>query len=79
MRGATQAGGCCDCGDPDAWDYHGFCHKHGLDNRDPLQDLPQGMVPPRWRSVPTERDPNTSVDKKSGHTKHNVRLFRRIS
>ncbi|CAM9782916.1 unnamed protein product, partial [Choristocarpus tenellus] len=38
----AQAGGCCDCGDPDAWDPSGFCHKHGLDNRNPLHDLPQG-------------------------------------
>lgn len=22
-------GGCCDCGDPDAWDPAGFCNKHG--------------------------------------------------
>ncbi|CAN0022435.1 unnamed protein product, partial [Ectocarpus sp. 12 AP-2014] len=36
----AQAGGCCDCGDPDAWDYRGFCPHHGLDNRDPLQELP---------------------------------------
>ncbi len=25
----AQAGGCCDCGDPDAWDPSGFCTKHG--------------------------------------------------
>ena len=25
----AQAGGCCDCGDGDAWDPRGFCHKHG--------------------------------------------------
>jgi len=25
----AQAGGCCDCGDPDAWDPKGFCHLHG--------------------------------------------------
>ena len=25
----AQAGGCCDCGDPDAWDPAGFCSKHG--------------------------------------------------
>ena len=25
----AQAGGCCDCGDPDAWDPAGFCNKHG--------------------------------------------------
>jgi hypothetical protein len=25
----AQAGGCCDCGDEDAWDPKGFCHVHG--------------------------------------------------
>lgn len=25
----AQAGGCCDCGDPDAWDPKGFCCLHG--------------------------------------------------
>jgi len=25
----AQAGGCCDCGDPDAWDPAGFCDRHG--------------------------------------------------
>ncbi len=25
----AQAGGCCDCGDVDAWDENGFCHLHG--------------------------------------------------
>ena len=25
------AGGCCDCGDPDAWDPKGFCPLHGKD------------------------------------------------
>ena len=25
----AQAGGCCDCGDPDAWDPAGFCPNHG--------------------------------------------------
>ncbi|CAM9897529.1 unnamed protein product, partial [Sphacelaria rigidula] len=42
----AQAGGCCDCGDPDAWDSKGFCDKHGLDNCDPLQELPDGNTSP---------------------------------
>jgi len=25
----ASAGGCCDCGDADAWRPSGFCHKHG--------------------------------------------------
>ena len=24
----TNVGGCCDCGDPDAWDPKGFCSDH---------------------------------------------------
>ena len=28
----SQAGGCCDCGDPDAWLPSGFCTKHGENN-----------------------------------------------
>ena len=39
----AQAGGCCDCGDPDAWDEAGFCAHHG-----PLAEgsggLPDKMV-----------------------------------
>jgi len=26
----AQAGGCCDCGDPDAFDRRGFCPRHGV-------------------------------------------------
>ena len=25
----AQAGGCCDCGDEDAWNKDGFCDLHG--------------------------------------------------
>mmetsp|Transcript_12443 Transcript_12443/g.23345 ORF Transcript_12443/g.23345 Transcript_12443/m.23345 type:complete len:2568 (-) Transcript_12443:2177-9880(-) len=32
----AQAGGCCDCGDPDAWDPKGFCPLHGKDVAIPL-------------------------------------------
>lgn len=38
-----QSGGCCDCGDPDAWDANGFCPRHGLNNVDPLKELPSGI------------------------------------
>ena len=47
----AQAGGCCDCGDPDAWDPQGFCPHHGPAS---TQSLPfsqtvvqrvQGVVP----------------------------------
>ena len=41
------AGGCCDCGDADAWDPKGFCRRHGCqDCRDPLQDAPRDLVQP---------------------------------
>ncbi|RHY09332.1 hypothetical protein DYB36_001865 [Aphanomyces astaci] len=48
----TSAGGCCDCGDPEAWAKTGFCTKHpGRDNDStssgtvpcPETDLPQGL------------------------------------
>ena len=29
----AQAGGCCDCGDPDAWDPDGFCPLHGMSEK----------------------------------------------
>ncbi len=47
----AQAGGCCDCGDPDAWDPAGFCPHHGptLQSWGPLQasvvDRVRGVVP----------------------------------
>eukprot|EP00624_Nannochloropsis_granulata_P007695 evm.model.NODE_9035_length_8968_cov_20.147301.2 len=45
----TQAGGCCDCGDEDAWDRQGFCHRHGQDGDDPLSHLPPSFIAAcRW-------------------------------
>jgi len=45
----TQAGGCCDCGDEDAWDKQGFCHRHGQDGDDPLSHLPLSFIAAcRW-------------------------------
>lgn len=47
----TQAGGggCCDCGDEDAWDKAGFCHRHGQDGDDPLGRLPRTFIASgRW-------------------------------
>ncbi len=40
----TQAGGCCDCGDEDAWDRKGFCPRHGSDGDDPLAHLPPAFI-----------------------------------
>ena len=35
-----NVGGCCDCGDPEAWDEKGFCSEHkGLHNMDPKEML----------------------------------------
>ncbi|GBG26017.1 E3 ubiquitin-protein ligase UBR1 [Hondaea fermentalgiana] len=40
----TDAGGCCDCGDPGAWDPSGFCNKHGESNvPEPKNWLPAAM------------------------------------
>eukprot|EP00957_Ditylum_brightwellii_P156131 11883950-Ditylum_brightwellii.AAC.1 len=33
----AQAGGCCDCGDPDAWDPAGFCDRHGPNVADGIE------------------------------------------
>lgn len=45
----TQAGGCCDCGDEDAWDKAGFCPRHGQDGNDPLSHLPPLFIAgSRW-------------------------------
>lgn len=44
----AQAGGCCDCGDPDAWDPAGFCPHHGPNVQVNASEihavLPEGMV-----------------------------------
>jgi len=37
----TDSGGCCDCGDPGAWDPKGFCKRHGEQN---VPD-PEGWLP----------------------------------
>jgi Putative zinc finger in N-recognin (UBR box) len=39
----AQAGGCCDCGDPDAWDPAGFCPRHGP-KPTPITNLPLHQV-----------------------------------
>ena len=40
----SQAGGCCDCGDPEAWAPKGFCTKHGKVLADPLQSVPSDVL-----------------------------------
>lgn len=37
----SQAGGCCDCGDPEAWSPEGFCKRHGNKSENPLVTLPE--------------------------------------
>eukprot|EP00656_Telonema_subtile_P051837 TRINITY_DN7074_c0_g1_i6.p1 TRINITY_DN7074_c0_g1~~TRINITY_DN7074_c0_g1_i6.p1 ORF type:complete len:1517 (-),score=379.42 TRINITY_DN7074_c0_g1_i6:28-4578(-) len=37
--------GCCDCGDPSAWDAAGFCSRHGRrTDHNPLDDLPPRLA-----------------------------------
>eukprot|EP01031_Cornospumella_fuschlensis_P039827 gene39827-48495_t len=36
----SAAGGCCDCGDVDAWNPSGFCTMHGKRSSDPISFLP---------------------------------------
>jgi hypothetical protein len=40
----AQAGGCCDCGDPDAWDPLGFCANHGPSGQESLGPLNEEVV-----------------------------------
>ncbi len=41
----SLSGGCCDCGDPEAWDENGFCKDHGIgDDTDPLASLSATVV-----------------------------------
>ncbi|CAK4706409.1 unnamed protein product [Aphanomyces euteiches] len=42
----TSAGGCCDCGDAEAWAKSGFCSKHpGRDDtKKPTVELPKSMT-----------------------------------
>lgn len=39
----SQAGGCCDCGDCDAWASDGFCSKHGNNKINPLDTVPHHL------------------------------------
>ena len=47
----SHAGGCCDCGDHEAWDPQGFCPLHG---NNPLTTvtLPDEIIQPAQRIVP---------------------------
>ncbi|TYZ62577.1 hypothetical protein PybrP1_003089 [[Pythium] brassicae (nom. inval.)] len=41
----TQSGGCCDCGDTEAWAPEGFCTSHkGAQDADPLRLLPPDIL-----------------------------------
>lgn len=41
----THSGGCCDCGDTEAWAPEGFCTRHkGAQEADPLSFLPPDLV-----------------------------------
>ena len=40
----AQAGGCCDCGDKDAWDPKGFCPLHGREDEVRLEEGMEGRV-----------------------------------
>ncbi len=40
----SAAGGCCDCGDSDAWCADGFCSQHGKNHVDPTIYLPPDIV-----------------------------------
>jgi hypothetical protein len=40
----SAVGGCCDCGDADAWDSKGFCSCHGKKTENPVQFIPRDIV-----------------------------------
>ncbi|KAL3663101.1 hypothetical protein V7S43_012041 [Phytophthora oleae] len=41
----THSGGCCDCGDTEAWASEGFCTRHkGAQDADPLSFLPPDLL-----------------------------------
>ena len=40
----SQAGGCCDCGDEDAWKRSGTCTRHGCITEDPLSTVPTPII-----------------------------------
>ncbi|CEG46056.1 hypothetical protein F441_08560 [Plasmopara halstedii] len=41
----THSGGCCDCGDTEAWSPEGFCtHHKGAQDADPLSFLPPDLL-----------------------------------
>lgn len=37
----STSGGCCDCGDAEAWNSKGFCDKHGHGTHDPMSYIPR--------------------------------------
>jgi hypothetical protein len=39
----STSGGCCDCGDADAWNPNGFCQKHGKTHHDPVSFISTEM------------------------------------
>ena len=45
---SPEGGGCCDCGDPDAWDPKGFCSNHGSSgaSANASQQSPEDLLPP---------------------------------
>ncbi|CCI47549.1 unnamed protein product [Albugo candida] len=41
----THSGGCCDCGDPEAWAPEGFCSEHkGAQDKDLSAGIPSAMI-----------------------------------
>ena len=40
----SVSGGCCDCGDGEAWCSKGFCDKHGKRTADPVSYIPREIA-----------------------------------
>ena len=70
----AQAGGCCDCGDADAWSPSGFCKKHGMND----DSIKIGVEPGVLGSVHAISDYLVKVVQKSveeGYKRANPLLF----
>ena len=48
----SHAGGCCDCGDQEAWDPQGFCPLHGHETSSASSSMPDEVMLPAQRIIP---------------------------
>lgn len=56
----SAVGGCCDCGDPDAWNPEGFCQHHGKKTKNAVMFIPEDI---RGIAVETFKDISSEIVK----------------